>query len=347
MLDRAPRRISPTRLGARRAWVALIALGAGACSIYSSELVDDAASNVGNGARSGGGSSSGAGTGGKSSATGGKATGNSTSTPEGGDDGTGEGGAGAAPTTDGGTGGTGTAGTATGGGGTAGATGGGGTGTAGGGTAGSGGGPVGNLDLIDDFEDKNISIEPNSGRSGVWYAFGDSTTGTLAPDPLVTTALTGVPEALTETLGVYGLHVTATGWSSTGSGLGFDFRAGKKVYDASKYVGFRFWAKGVTGKNTKHRVQISDVTTDAAGAKCKDTANATKCGNHFGAALKLTTAWTQYSFAFADLTQIDGWGNTAEAIDPKQVYGFQITAGISLDVDIWVDQFEFILAPTD
>lgn len=56
-------------------------------------------------------------------------------------------------------------------------------------------------------EDKNLTIEQTSGRSGVWYLFGDGTVGTLDPSPLVMTDLTESPEVL----GSYGLHVTVAG----------------------------------------------------------------------------------------------------------------------------------------
>ncbi len=294
--------------------------------------MDGAADSIGNG---GSGTAGSAGGGTPSSSAGG---GNAPSPSDGGTPDTGEGGEGS--TAEGG------AGAATGGsagsaaGSTPGGSGGGGA-SAGGtsGTAGtSGGGPLDGVDLFDDFEDKNLTIEPGfaGDRSGVWYLFDDGAAGTITPTPLVTTAHTDAPEAL----GAQGLHMTATGFKSLGTGLGADFRAGKKVYDASAFTGLRFWAKVGAGKNTKHRVQISDVTTDEKGGKCKATPAELLCGNHWGVNLTLTTAWKQHQVLFSTLRQIDGWGNTADAIDLTQVYGLQITAGANLEVDLWVDQFE-------
>jgi hypothetical protein len=217
-------------------------------------------------------------------------------------------------------------------------------GTAGsGGSAGSGGGPI-NINLIDDFEDQNITIKAVDGRGGVWYLFDNGTTGTTGPKPLACCSPnTDAPAAL----GDYSIHITATGFTgdaaSVGSGLGVDFRNQRKVYDGSKFTGIRFWAKVGAGKNTKHRVQIADATTDKAGGKCNtaaDAPNGTKCDDHFGIPETFTTAWAQYTVNFDKLTQL-GWGNSADALDAAALYGLQITAAPKLEVDLWLDQIEF------
>ena len=208
------------------------------------------------------------------------------------------------------------------------------------GTAGSAGGsPTGAGDLLDGFEDEDLTLEESGGRGGVWYLFNDQTVGTTGPTPLVCSALSGAPAEL----GLYAMHVTATGFTGFGSGLGVDFRAGKKVYDASKFSGIRFWAKVGVGKNTKHRVQIADLMTDVAGGKCNAAANAPngeKCDDHFGFNATFTTSWAQYVVRFDQLTQI-GWGNPAPAITKTALYGLQVTAKPKLDVDLWLDQIEF------
>jgi hypothetical protein len=322
-------------------WLAaFVAFGlSGACSVYTSDLLE-ATTGITTAGNSSSGSSSHAG-----------APGGSTSNAEGGKPGTvttSEGGEGgdstASPGTAGATGGMGT----TGGSGTPGTAGGGtgGTGTAGtsatAGSAGTGGGPVGDGNLLDDFEDENLTIEQTDTRGGVWYTFTDGTTGTIAPSPLVVTANSGAPADL----GGFAMHITATGFTSTGtvgSGLGVDFRNLKKVYDASKFTGIRFWAKVGAGKNTKHRVQIADATTDKAGGKCNpaaDAVNGEKCDDHFGIGLTFTATWAQYTVRFDKLTQI-GWGNPADALDTAAVYGLQITAAPKAAVDLWLDQIEF------
>jgi hypothetical protein len=234
------------------------------------------------------------------------------------------------------------------GGGTSGNAGGMAAGTAGGGTTGhpggaggsAGTGPIGGAgDLLDGFEDEDLTLEQTSGRGGVWYAFDDGTVGKTGPVPLASSPLSGAPAAL----GAYGMHITATGFTGWGSGLGVDFRAGKKVYDASKFNGIRFWARVGDAKNTHHRVQLADATTDKAGGKCNAAVTAPdgeKCDDHFGINETFTTSWAQYVIRFDELTQI-GWGNPAPALDKAALFGLQITAKAKLEVDLWLDQIEF------
>jgi hypothetical protein len=326
----------------RSAWL-LAPLLVGACTVYGTDLLE---TTGGVGAAGAGGSSGTAGSepdGGKggTGATGGKA----------GDGPLGAGGAdGGEPTgPDGGgtggssQGGTAAAGAAQGGGGSSvgGGTGGsGGSGGTGGATAGSAGtGGMTSTDLVDDFEDQDTALEPLGARNGYWYLFDDGTTGTTGPKPLAVSALVGAPAEL----GGYAIHITATGFTGFGTGLGADFKANKKVYDASKYTGIRFWAKVGAGKNTKHRVQITDSTTDSAGGKCNAAADAVdgeKCADHFGVNETFTTTWTQYTVRFDQMAQV-GWGLAADSINTAAVYSLQIAAKPKLEVDLWVDQFEF------
>ena len=319
-------------------WFALGLIAA--CSVYTSELVDTTSSVItGGGEASGGKQAGGAG----KSGIGGTGAVVEPSGGAGGEDPTEPSNGGKAGETAGGTGTGGTGGTEPGAGtgGSAGTTG----GTSGGlgGSAGTGGsGPVSGSSLLDDFEDENLTVEQTDTRGGVWYTFTDGTVGTIAPTPLACTPNSGAPTAL----GGYAMHITATGFKGTGtvgSGLGVDFRNLKKVYDASAYSGIRFWAKVGAAKNTKHRVQIADATTDKAGGKCNsaaDAPNGTKCDDHFGSGLTFTTAWAQYEVRFDKLTQL-GWGNAADALNKAALYGLQITAGPKLEVDLWLDQIEF------
>jgi hypothetical protein len=312
----------------------LLALGVAAvlagCSVYQSGLLDDAAAVTEGGSNSGGSTGASSSDGGKSG--GGKSgevsSGGSTDEPLGEAGGAGEAAGGA----------TGSAGTTSeptaGSGGTASGAGG------GGGSAGAGGAPVVDpVGVLDGFEDDDIILEQTAGRGGVWYLFNDGSAGTVGPSPLVCSKLSGAPAAL----GMYAMHITATGFTGYGSGLGVDFVAGKKPYDGSKLSGVRFWARVGEGKNTRHRIQLVDASTDALGGKCNAAPNAPdgqKCDDHFGKNLVLTTSWTLYVVPFTDLTQV-GFGTPATALDKAHLYGLQVTAKPKLEVDLWLDQFEF------
>lgn len=315
----------------------------GACSVYTDNLVDAEAlgSEVGGSKGSGGSALS-------SSGSSGKLGGSS-----GGKPGSGTGGAGAAASAgasgndepgsagDAGVEGEGGAdgGAGDGGAGTGNEAGGGGTGGSAGGS-GAGGTPATQPgDLVDGFEDADLTLEQTSGRGGVWYLFDDETVGKAGPSPLAPSTLLDAPAAL----GSYAMHITATGFTGWGSGLGVDFRAGKKVYDGSKHSGIRFWARVGTGKNTRHRLQLADGTTDKLGGKCDpalDAVEGEKCEDHFGINQTFTTTWTQYVVPFSSLSQI-GWGHAAAALDKSTLYGLQITAKAKLEVDLWLDEIEF------
>jgi hypothetical protein len=330
--------------GSRGPVGALVLVGlVGACSVYTTDLLETSTSITTGGTEGAVAGRAGGGMGGLPVSVGGKSSVDAAgeANDSGGDPGVDNPG--------GGTGGTAGGTSGSGGGGGSGATEPGGGTTSGGGTAGTtsvggtnGGGGALSVSLIDDFEDQDITIEQTDGRGGVWYLFDDGTTGTTGPTPLTPSELSGAPADL----GGFAMHITATGFSGTGtvgSGLGVDFRAGKKVYNASKFSGIRFWAKVGAGKNTKHRLQIADATTDAAGGKCNTAANApngTKCDDHFGIAETFTTAWAQYEVHFDELTQL-GWGNSATEIDKAALYGLQFTAKPKLEVDLWLDQLEF------
>jgi hypothetical protein len=310
----------------------------GACSVYTNDMLEPTTGITTAGNNSSGSSSDRAGS---SSVAGSNSGGGkpSTDTPSEGGEG-GEAGseptAGTAAAGKGGTDSGGTAGTESGG--TAGV-----AGTAA--TAGTGGGVVvGNPNLLDDFEDQNLTIEETDKRGGVWYTFTNGTNGTMEPDPLESSANTDAPEAL----GGFAMHITATDFTGTdavGSGLGVDFRDSKKVYDGSKFSGIRFWAKAgsTASAKTKRRLQITDSTTDEAGGKCNPAAAAPseeKCNAHFGIALTFTTSWAQYSVPFEQLEQ-PGWGLQADALNTAALYGLQFTAPPSAVVDLWLDQVEF------
>jgi Carbohydrate binding domain (family 11) len=322
MLERAlPRRLQ-LWLTPRRGVLAGLLLVASACSVYSDALLDDASPIVNGGANDG------AGRGGVNA--GGSSNGGTAGEPDepaagGAGDPSEGGGAGAPP--DGGTSGGPTAGggAIAGGGGTA--------GTAAGGTGGTATGGSPPIGLVDDFEDRNIVLKQVDGRGGVWYLFAVGTGGTSGPKPLAPVALSEAPEEL----GGYALHVTSSGWDDW-SGLGVDFRDTRKVYDASKFTGLRFWAR--VGKAADYRVQIADATTDKLGGKCNSAANAPngeKCGDHFFALLTLTTTWKQHTIRFEDLSQ-DGWGLPGDELDAAHVYGLEVKSQV--DVDLWIDQIE-------
>jgi hypothetical protein len=128
-------------------------------------------------------------------------------------------------------------------------------------------------DLISDFSSDN-SIAAVDGRQGGWYVYGDDQmTGTFDPPNKPNSAYpiddqNGNPNCS----GPGSLHTHATGWKVFGAALGTDFKprpsdgdggyGPKGTYDASKYRGIAFWAKGAAPINHV-QVQVLDVNSDA------------------------------------------------------------------------------------
>jgi hypothetical protein len=101
------------------------------------------------------------------------------------------------------------------------------------------------------------------------------------------------------------VHVRGSGFSLWGADVGFGLG---DPYDASKYIGFVFWAKIDTGTVAVVRVAFPDKDSSLVGGIC--TPNSTgpsACGDHFGLRVSLTSTWRKYAISFAELSQ-DGWG---------------------------------------
>jgi hypothetical protein len=338
----------------------LIVLGAAACNIYTPALLDDGdISSGGSSATAGFGGATGGGAGGFAGvvgpvsggappsggaagafSTGGSATdGGSAGSETAGTGGVDAGGSGAAGDGAGGTAGGGAGGASAGG--------------AAGGSAGSGtvtdpcvDPPAGVEELIDDFEDEDQWLLPGLIRNGLWFLFNDGTVaGQQGPDPLLPAA---IPSGETSAVGsTRVLHTTASGFTVWGTGLGADFIHEKEApYDARAYAGITFWAKVGTGSETRVRFVVPDSTTEPAGGKCNNAANApnnAKCSNHFGVNLILTDSWRKCRVDFADLRQIGGWGLTAPALNAAELYGLQFTIRQNSLVDFWLDDVAFVL----
>jgi len=199
--------------------------------------------------------------------------------------------------------------------------------------------------LIDDMEHTDGAILNACGRQGYWYTYNDGTAGG-AQTPLAATSF--LPSAIQggRPLGDSGVSVHAArtfgnGFTTWGAGMAFDLSSpggGTKLpYDASAYGGITFWARAGAATQTSLRVNIPEVATDPVGHSC-----APKCNDHFGKTLTLTTAWAQYTLAFAggDLSQ-SGWGTVA-TFDKSTLIGVQFQVAAGSTFDIWIDDIAFL-----
>lgn len=183
--------------------------------------------------------------------------------------------------------------------------------------------------LIEDAEDGDTRVLEQDGRGGYWFVFADSLGSTISPKPFVMAE--GGAEGSKYAARVTG-KVAPTG-DSAYVGMGFSISDPRGLYDASKYQGISFWAKGPG----KVRFKTPDVNTDPAGDRCDD------CYNDFGVDIYLSEKWTRYTVPFDKLQQQPGWGDRAPSVSKDKLFAVQWQFNTNdANYDIWVDQVAFV-----
>jgi len=185
--------------------------------------------------------------------------------------------------------------------------------------------------LIDDLEDGDTQIAKKEGREGYWFTFADTEGSTIKPKGNFEAGPGGATPGSKHAARVKG-KIAPSG-KSLFVGVGFAFLNPKGKYDASKYKGISFWAKGPG----KVRFEAPDVSTAPEGDKCTD------CYNNFGAVLYLSAEWQRYTVPFEKMSQQPGWGDRAPEVSKSALFGVQwqfSTPGA--DYDIWVDDIELV-----
>jgi hypothetical protein len=210
----------------------------------------------------------------------------------------------------------------------------------GGSTTSSGGGVTIPPDgLIDDLEDGNGGINPVDGRVGYWYVYNDETPGAMqSPEPM--TPFLPVAGGAVSTLNA--ANTTGTGFTTWGAGMGFDLnnmgdKTGgpgmKEIYDASKWQGIAFHAKGNI-PSIRVKVIIQAVIPEAENGTCT-----AMCSDAHGKIIALSPDWQQFSATWAELLQ-EGWGTTA-SFDAGTLMQIQFQVGANQTFDFSVDDVGF------
>jgi hypothetical protein len=196
--------------------------------------------------------------------------------------------------------------------------------------------------LIDDMEDGSQYVLSDDGMTGLWYTYNDASLNSVqepslgfpmyrvlrddgvAPEGAVVPPrpCQGGPEApffasSTTDDCRFVARTWGTGQRGWGAGMGLDLNgeAGQKnPYDASRFAGIGFYAYG-TMRGRALRVNVQDMRTtpesaeaaDRAGvARCRDTA-ASRCNDHFGAVVEVTSSWKWIEIPFSCMTT-GNWG---------------------------------------
>jgi hypothetical protein len=191
---------------------------------------------------------------------------------------------------------------------------------------------------IDDFEDGNNQATQEAGRDGYWYTAKDSQGSTFTVPAEGFSTSEGGADGSTTAVHIAGKTVGG-GDQAWGIELGMNFLASQgEFYDASKYKAFFF--KGKLGSKTaekKVRVSLADVNTHPSGQVCAN------CYNHFHNNVELTDDWKDYTLAFDDLKQRDGWGNPRPpGVTPEKLVNINYQIGGGKEFDMWIDDLKFL-----
>ena len=186
--------------------------------------------------------------------------------------------------------------------------------------------------LIEDLEDADTQTLKRAGRGGYWYPMIDSYGSEMTPAG-GQFEVDGPGHAGSK----HAAHMVGQLAPSAPNvypyaGLGFGL-AEAGTYDASRYKGVTFWAKGPG----KVRFEIPDGYTSPKGGWCSD------CYNDFGVEIGLTEQWEQYTVLFDWLLQKPNWGDRRPKITPAELVAFEWEFNSQgRAFDIWVDDVAFV-----
>jgi hypothetical protein len=191
---------------------------------------------------------------------------------------------------------------------------------------------------IDDFEDGDNQGTLEAGRDGYWYVAKDSQGTEVSVPETGFSVADGGADGSTTSVHVKG-KTGGGGDQAWGMELGLNFKNSQSdLYDASKYAAFSFKAKNGTKTADKNvRVSLADVNTHPNGAVC------TTCYNHFNANIELTPDWKEYTIAFEDMRQRQGWGAPRPArLSADKLVNVNFQMGGGKEFDLWVDDLKFL-----
>lgn len=182
--------------------------------------------------------------------------------------------------------------------------------------------------LIDDLEDGDRNVPARATLSGLWFTVQDGTGGTLSP----ASSATLVPVSGGAAGSARAMHVSGSGFTQWGAGVGMSLSAYQCSYDATAQKGITFYAKG-TGKLLVSAATLQTVPVSGGGS-CTGA-----CNDHFHTTFTLTNTWTPYTVPWTALKQA-GWGTSATFL-PSAMRYLQWSFGANITFDVWVDTVSF------
>jgi endoglucanase len=183
--------------------------------------------------------------------------------------------------------------------------------------------------LIDDGEDGDNRILVRDDRGGYWFTSIDAAGSTMQPAGSFSM---GSPGHAGSQHAAHMQGQMGTTGDSFWASIGFGFMDPQAPYDASRYSGITFWAKGPA----HIRLKLPDAYTAPAGGHCQD------CYNDFGIELALTAKWERYTIPFEALAQQPNWGDPRPQVASNELFGVQWQFGTpGRAFDIWIDDIAF------
>ena len=179
--------------------------------------------------------------------------------------------------------------------------------------------------LIDDFEDGDDAIRPLEGRVGFWRWAREIDAPGSAP------ALIPVPRPDATRGNRLAQHVKGGQLSDWGATVEFDFRPA--CYDASKYAGVSFQARGPGRIYLAPRER--SVIPIAEGGSCE-----ADCHNPHVLKIDLEAGWRTYQVRWTELRQR---GIGKPALDARRLHSLAfLIRPEDTPYDVWVDDLRFL-----
>jgi hypothetical protein len=196
------------------------------------------------------------------------------------------------------------------------------------------------VEIIDQMEDGDGTIEMTEARGGVWFSFNDKTAGVQLP--AADAEIFEMSELAPPRAGShYAARSHGGGFTIWGAGIGFELY-NQKAYDLSRYAGISFWARRAPNTASALRFAVTDVATAPRGGQCQEYADYSTCSDYFGRDLSLGTAFRRYSFTWQELEQV-GWGEPhPDSVDASQIYGVRFQTEPVEEFDFWIDDIALL-----
>jgi hypothetical protein len=195
--------------------------------------------------------------------------------------------------------------------------------------------PTDSFELIDDVEGPFPSLPQRDGRSGGWFTVHDDSNGKVTP-------ASAVPLQPVRGTSHFAASMSGAGFTDWGAQLGVSLKSPADGYDASKYCGLRFLAKGTGAGWT---LFVSDRASVPEGGVCVEGSFDAEqgCYHYVGKRLSVSSEWQEVKLRFDELRFLDD-PDSARRLDPSALYDivFNFNSAEGSAFQLLVDDLSFI-----